>query len=216
MLFVLLALMSFSASAASYEYHISPGDNFTSAQYGDDLTEISQKLNMSVDDLNAYFNKNGILYLAVSNNTKTQIRLSAFADNFSSAVGDMSLLNDETLTEFLDAVSNSGDNTANIITNGNRKFICTKSTLKDSGGMYTVTQYITICSNKTFYLAGYNEGEDTSNEIKSAFESFYLTENQISSKDYTLPFVYITAGVVFFTAVSIIMILGIIKAKRQN
>ncbi|MBQ8267202.1 MAG: hypothetical protein IJZ21_02330, partial [Clostridia bacterium] len=75
---------------------------------------------------------------------------------------------------------------------------------------------ITICSNKTFYLAGYNEGEDTSNEIKSAFESFYLTENQISSKDYTLPFVYITAGVVFFTAVSIIMILGIIKAKRQN
>ena len=71
----LMLLFTFNVSAANYEYTISPGLDFTSASRGDDLNEISQKLNMTADELNTYFNKNGLLYLAVSDDTKTQIRL---------------------------------------------------------------------------------------------------------------------------------------------
>lgn len=213
---ILLALFSINISAASYEYTISPGDNFTSVQYGDDLTQVSQKLNMSADDLNAYFNKNGLLYLAVSDDTKTQIRLSAFTDNFSSAVGDISQLDKEALTEFVNAVSDGGDHTAEIITNGDRKYICTKNTLKDSGGTYTVTQYITICDSKTFYLSCYNEGEDTSNEINAAFQSFRLTENAEHAQDDTLPLISIIAGIVVFSVLAIFMVIGIVKTTKNS
>lgn len=212
----LLLLLTLNVSAASYEYTISPGTDFTSVQYGDDLSDISQKLNMTTDELNSYFSKNGLLYLAVSDDTKTQIRLSAFTDNFSSAVGDISQLDQEALAEFVNAVSDDGDNTADIITNGDRKYICTKNTLKDSGGTYTVTQYITICSNKTFYFAGYNDGEDTSPEIKNAFESFYLTEKQEQTKDYTLPLIYIITGIIVFTVIAVIMIVGIIRNLKKS
>lgn len=219
----LLLLLTLNVSAASYEYTISPGTDFTSVQYGDDLSDISQKLNMTTDELNSYFSKNGLLYLAVSDDTKTQIRLSAFTDNFSSAVGDISQLDQEALAEFVNAVSDDGDNTADIITNGDRKYICTKNTLKDSGGTYTVTQYITICSNKTFYFAGYNPGEDTSDEVTEMFKSFQLQETTakpqvtIEQKEkLTRQSFFINCGVVLFGIVAIISIIGIIKLKLKS
>ena len=72
-----LLLLNLNVSAANFEYTLSPGDNFTSVTYGDDLNDIAEKLNMTTDKLNSYFSKNGLLYLAVSDDAKTQIRLSA-------------------------------------------------------------------------------------------------------------------------------------------
>lgn len=212
---ILLSLLSINIGAASYEYNISPDNDFVSVQYGDDLTEISQKLNMSVDDLNAYFNKNGLLYLAVSNDTKTQIRLSAFTDNFSSAVSDIAYLDTAALNEFMSAVSEDDEANCEIVVNNDRKYIAVKDTLKDSGGVYTVTQYITICSNKTFYLAGYNEGEDTSPEIKAAFESFCIEATKPSVQSFTVPTILIIAGIVIFSALGIFMVIGIVKTAKN-
>lgn len=209
-------MFSINVAAASYEYHISPGDNFTSAQYGDDLTEISEKLNMTADELNTYFNKNGLLYLAVSDDTKTQIRISSFTDNFSSAAGDMSRIDDQTLAEFLVVVSKDGENTTQVISSNDRKFIRVKNTLKDSGGIYTVTQYITICNNKTFYFAGYNAGEETSDDITTAFKSFTLREKLLDTPNYTLRKAFIIVGVTVFSALAIFIIISIIKSYQDT
>lgn len=211
---ILLSLLSINIGAASYEYNISPGENFISAQYGDDLTEISQKLNMTADELNTYFNKNGLLYLAVSDDAKNQIRLSAFADNFSSAVSDIAYLDNEALNEFMSAVSEDDEANCEIIVNNDRKYLVVKDTLKDSGGVYTVTQYITICSNKTFYLAGYNEGEDTSAEIKAAFESFDIKAHEPPVKNFAIPTILIVVGIVVFSALGVVMVIGIIKTTK--
>lgn len=210
-LLVLLALFSLSVSAASYEYSISPGDDFTAAQHGDDLTEISQKLNMSVDDLNTYFNKNGILYIAISDDAKTQVRLSAFTDNFSSLANDISYLNDDALNEFISAVSEDGENNCKIIVNNNRKFIVVKDTLKDSGGVYTVTQYITICNSKTFYLSCYNSGEDTSEQIDSVFKSLTINSIQTNKNNDNTVLIFIALGILILSTISVVMIIGIIK-----
>lgn len=207
----LLLLLTFSVSTAGYEYAISPGTDFTSAKSGDDLTEISGKLNMTTNDLNTYFSKNGLLYLAVSDDTKTQVRLSAFTDNFSSAVSDISYLDDEALSEFMSAVSEEDESSCEVVVNNGRKYIVVKDTLKDSGGTYTVTQYITICDSKTFYLSCYNEGEDTSAEIKSVFESFSLAESREQAEDYTLPLIYIIIGIIIFAVIAVVMLIGIIK-----
>ena len=208
---VLLAIFNVNVFAASYEYHISPGANFTSAQCGDDLTQISVKLNMTADELNTYFNKNGLLYLAVSDDAKTQIRISAFTDNFSSVVNDMSELDETELNEFISAIDNNNIGNANVVFNNDRKFISVKSTRLDSGGTYTVTQFITICNNKTFYFSGYNDGEDTSDEIISAFKSFTLQEIPIDTPNCTVPSTLIIVGIIAFSILAIVMIVGIVK-----
>ncbi len=208
---ILVALFSINVSAATYEYSISPSDNFTTAQRGDDLTEISQKLNMNADDLSAYFNKNGLIYLAVSDDAKTQIRLSAFTDNFSSAVSDISYLDQAALNEFMSAVSEDGESSCELVTSNIRKYIVVKDTLQDSGGAYTVTQYITICDSKTFYLSCYNEGEDTSDEINLVFKSFSLRSIEAEENAANIPLVFIAVGILIFVALAIVMIIGIIK-----
>lgn len=212
----LLLLLTFSVSAAGYEYSIDTDADFTSAKYGDDLTEISEKLNMTTDDLNTYFSKNGLLYLAVSDDAKTQVRLSAFTDNFSSAVSDISYLDDKALYEFMSAVSEEDDNNCEVVVNNGRKYIVVKDTLKDSGGIYTVTQYITICDNKTFYLAGYNEGDQTSQEIEKIFKSFEINGTLPQSNDYNLPLIYVIAGIILFTVLALFMIVGIVNNIRKS
>lgn len=212
----LLLLLTFSVSAAGYEYSIDTDADFTSAKYGDDLTEISEKLNMTTDDLNTYFSKNGLLYLAVSDDAKTQVRLSAFTDNFSSAVSDISYLDDKALYEFMSAVSEEDDNNCEVVVNNGRKYIVVKDTLKDSGGIYTVTQYITICDNKTFYLAGYNEGDQTSQEIEKIFKSFEINGTLPQSNDYNLPLIYVIAGIILFTVLALFMIVGIVNNVRKS
>ena len=212
----LLLLLTFSVSAAGYEYAIDTDADFTSAKYGDDLTEISEKLNMTTDDLNTYFSKNGLLYLAVSDDAKTQVRLSAFTDNFSSAVSDISYLDDKALGEFMSAVSEEDENSCEVVLNNGKKFIVVKDTLKDSGGTYTVTQYITICDNKTFYLAGYNEGDQTSQEIEKIFKSFEINGTLPQSNDYNLPLIYVIAGIILFTVLALFMIVGIVNNVRKS
>ena len=210
--FVLIFTVLFSPAvcAESYEYNISTDKSFTTVRSGDDLTDIAEKLNMTTDELNGYFNKNGLLYLSVSEDAKTQIRLSAFSDNFSSVAEDISHLSDSQLKEFLNAVSNDGENDCEIVENGGRKFIKTKDTLVDSGGTYTVTQYITICNNKTFYLSCYNEGDDTSAQTEEIFKNFSLNTVSDEPADNKL-YVFIIAGIVVFSLLSLIMIIGLIK-----
>ncbi len=217
---IFIALFGITVNAAGFEYTLTPDKNFTSAQYGDDLSEISKKLNMTTSELNSYFSQNGLIYLAVSDDNKTQIKLSAFTDNFSSAAGDISNLNDQALAEFVSAVCDDGEYEDNIVLNNGRKFVCVKNTLKDSGGIYTVTQYITICDSKTFYFAGYNEGEETSNEILAAFKSFNLndstntTQNTIDKQaKLDKYYLLINCGVVIFALVAIVSIIGIIHTN---
>lgn len=208
---VLTTLLSVNVYAAGYEYTLSPGDGFTSANRGDDLTDIAKKLNMTTKELDKYFDEYGLLYLAVSDDIKTQIKLSAVTDEFSSAVSDISYLSDDQLKEFINAISSDGKKPYEMVTNLDRKYIKVKNTLQDSGGIYTATQYITICDSKTFYLFCYNEGEDTSKEVQKIFKSFSLN----AAPDTTVN-IFIIAGIAFFTALAFIMIIGIIRSLHNK
>lgn len=215
---VLMLLFSFNISAATYEYDISTTSDFTSVKRDEDMSSVAQKLNMTADELSSYFKKNSLLYLAVSNDTKTQIRLSAFTDNFSSTVSDISYLANEQLTEFMNAVSDD-ENDCEIVTNGERKYITLKDTLSDSGGVYTVTQYITICDSQTFYLSCYNEGNDTSDEIENIFKSFTLNASQTRQADNIDDnnlFIFIILGIAVFAIVALVMLIGIIKSFKKS
>ena len=79
-----------------------------------------------------------------------------------------------------------------------------------------MTQYITICDSKTFYLSCYNEGEDTSAEIKSTFKSFSVNDVETPSNSYTIPTVFVIVGIVVFSAIAVFMIIGIVQTVRNS
>lgn len=201
-----------NVSALGYEYSITPSDNFTFAKQGDDLTKIAKKLNMTTDDLNKYFSDNKLIYLAVSDDVKSQIKISVTEDEFSKKVNDISLLDDNALNNFAKSLSSD----SSIVTNNDRKFVLVNDTHKDSGGIYTVTQYITICDGKTFYFIGYNDGKDISKEITSVFKTFTLNQQQSGSADNNVFSIVIIIGIVVFGLVAIIMVIGIIRLKIKD
>ncbi len=213
---IFILLLGINVTASNYEYNISTSNEFISAQNGNNLDAVAQKLNMTTEELNSFFNKNGLLYLAVSDDAKTQIRLSAFTDNFSSAAIDIANLEQNQLNEFKNSVS--GDNNTSFFTqtSDGRKFIAVKNTLQDSGGVYTVTQYITICDSKTFYLSCYNEGTDTSNEVQSIFESFKLNYIEKEPENFNALSLLILVGIIAFICLALIMLIGIIKLKIKE
>lgn len=209
---VLLTILNMTVSALGYEYSITPSDNFTFAKQGDDLTKIAKKLNMTTDDLNKYFSDNKLIYLAVSDDVKSQIKISVTEDEFSKKVNDISLLDDNALNNFAKSLSSD----SSIVTNNDRKFVLVNDTHKDSGGIYTVTQYITICDGKTFYFIGYNDGKDISKEITSVFKTFTLNQQQSDSADNNVFSIVIIIGIVVFSMVAIIMVIGIIRLKIKD
>lgn len=211
----LMLLFSLTVNATSYEYNISPGEDFTCVSYGDDMTDIAQKLNMTADELNAYFNKNGLLYLAVSDDTSTQIRLSAFTDNFSSTVCDISHLNEEQLNEFMNSISDNVETDCTITDNNGRKYVTVTNTLNDSGGVYTVTQYVTICDSKTFYLSCYNNGTETSEQVKNIFNNFSLNSVTTEKSGFDIKFVFIVAGIVIFLGLAVVTVISIIRNHNK-
>ena len=207
---ILISVFSITVSAASLEYNISPDDSFIAVNRGDDLTQISSELDMTADELNTYFNQNGIEYFAISKDTKAQIKISTFSNDFSKQVVDISLLDDAALEEFAKTFDVNSDS---IIENNDRKFICVKSSEKSGENTYTVTQYITIFNNQMVYFTGYNPGENTTSEITAAFDTFELNT---PSDNINLYLALIISGIVVFSVVGVVMIIGIIKLRNSR
>lgn len=203
-------MFSLTVSAAKLEFDISTDDSFIDVNRGDDLTQISSELDMTADELNTYFNQNGIEYFAISKDTKSQIKISTFSNDFSKQVGDICLLDDTALAEFAKTFDVSNDS---IIEKNDRKFVCVKSTGNSGENTYTVTQYITIFDNQMVYFTGYNPGENTSGEINSAFDTFKLNE---PSDNINLYLALIISGIVVFSIVAVVMIIGIIKLRNSR
>lgn len=218
----LIMLFSITVSASSYDFTISSNDNFISTQSDDTLTAVSEKLNTTPKELEAYLKENNIIYIAVSRNNKSQIKISALTDNFSSKVGDISRLDDAGIKEFTASISKNSNSPAKIVENGGRKYICVKDTLNDENGTYTVTQYITICNNKTYYFSANNPGDVTSDEITTLFNSFKLietTSDKSANSENDWIYILINCGVVAFGVTAIILIVSIVityvKAKKE-
>ena len=67
---ILISLFSLTVSAAELQFDISTDESFISVNRGDDLTQISSELDMTADELNTYFNRNGIEYFAILRSAK--------------------------------------------------------------------------------------------------------------------------------------------------
>ncbi len=224
MSFVLVMLFGFNVSAQNADYKISVPDSFTQVTEDQNIDIAADILKIKEADLQNDFTNGDLVYLALSEDGKTQIKILAVSDSYSAAVGDISKLDENSFNEFVNAVD--GESKSEVIQKDGRKFVKIKKVFAstDNTGNYTVTQYVTIANNMTYYLACYNDGIDTSNEVNAVFESFNIplpdtkTAKQSQNDNDTLKIILAVAGIVVGLTVAVFMIIGIVKlnSKHEN
>ena len=195
-----------SVSASSVSFDITVGDDYLTARQGENLSDIASVIGATETQLASDFNKGGLLYLSAAPDNSVRIKLSAFADNFSVKAIDIAYLDDKNMTEFLSTLG--GDTGTVLQESGGRKYAVISETVGDS---YTVTQYITICGGKTYYLSCYNNGKETSDTVKQIFESFNLTQKTESGGSPVWLSAVMIFGIIAFIVIAVIMTVGIIR-----
>lgn len=171
---MLLLSINVSADTKTKEFKINTPKGFTEVYQLENLSKAAKILDMSDDELSDFLKKNKITYFAVSKDKSTQIRFSGVKDNFGKTVGEMKNLNNNQLNDLIKTLKKGSTAKFSIDISNGRNYIKSLSLLKDNGGEYTVTQYITVVNGKTYYLTCYNSGTKTSSEIKNVFSNLII------------------------------------------
>ncbi len=183
-------------------------NSFAIATDASEVDTIAERLNMEKSQVASFFRENGLKLIAVSQDTKTQIRISNFADNFSSSVYDAENLTQEQLSQMISLYGESYEN-VEVIESAGRNFAKITEVLKDSGGVYTSTQYITVANGRTYVITCHNPGETTSEDIEKFFSSFNIRNmtDKINGfqfqKKWIMPAIIVMCGIVGISVIGI-------------
>ena len=189
-------------------FTIEVDNSFAVALKTSEADNVAERLGIEIDAVKSYFKANSIVFIAVSEDKKTQIRISRFADNFSGSVYDSENLTEEQIAEMVSLYGGDAQyaETSKI---GGRKFAVMTELLKDSGGVYTSTQYVAVAGGQTYIITCYNPGEGTSKQVKKILSTFYVKDinERISGyetlKKWILPGIIVMCAAVGISVVSL-------------
>ncbi|MBO7520331.1 MAG: hypothetical protein J6T73_06085, partial [Clostridia bacterium] len=120
LLFAVAAILIFSGFKGGNGFTIEVSNSYAVATKASEVDIVAARLNMEEDAVASYFKENELVFIAVSSDGKTQIRISRFADNFSSAVYDAQNLTDEQIDEMVSLYGADAESSS-IIESDNRK-----------------------------------------------------------------------------------------------
>ena len=218
--FFLVFCEMYSAAQNYGEFSIDLPQDFYYADEYADKTKISEITGVSVTELEEHYKQNNIKLFALDKENKVQIKISSFADDFSSKTVDFSKYNDEQLKDIAKNILNNEQAlNLKIVSSNNHKFLTAKEAHKDSGGEYTVTQYITVVNGKNYSLTVFAPIDYSSDYADEIFESFKLESKVIKAeKKIHLSDVIILLLIISFAIIATISLISIIissKAKNE-
>ena len=210
--------MCFLTAAETREYSLNLGDNFIIAEKGESVDEICALTGENKKNISDDFSSGGLLAIAVSKDSETQVKLHSFIDNFSATVQDISNLNEESLNEYAQSLSLKLGGDYAIKNNNGRDFIEVSLILGKGEDEYFCTQYLTICEGRVYCLTCYNNGEAPSPQVNSAFKALNIEGSGVVAKDKSNKpeYILIGVGIGIFAVVAVWMVIGIIKDSRQQ
>ena len=214
--FILCAILfcGFTVWAADREISIDVDKDYISAYKGDNLDNIAKAVGMTVEELENYFEKNGVLFLAANKDNSIQVRVSSYENEFSELVGDLSALSDKEIKQVAEELKTSDEAEYSLYSSDRYKFILFSELLTDSGGQYISEQYITAKNGKIYQISIYMLGMTSFYPSNTILESF-----AINSDTVTMP-VWLTVlfviGIAVFVTISVVMVVGLIKEKRKD
>ena len=212
---VLCIVLAVPVSAKSAAFSIKAEDEFWVS--GENLEKVCEILGISENEFSEYCSENGIKYLAVNSDNTKQITLKTKADDFSSAVINISTFSDDKILSLLPDIVGIENIRGEIVSLKGQKFVKVQLKSSDSGGEFTLTEYITVADRQTYILSFYTaKGEDTS-YIEKTFESFeceaFISEGTNSTVLDLLKYI-LPVAIVIFTLVCGVLIFTIIKDIR--
>jgi len=191
------------------------GEEYSSCYSDETKTEIAKKLNMESKELEEYFTENDIKFMALGKDNKSQIRIVSVSDDFSKAVGNMSNLSKSEVKKIAQELVGDGITSFDVYENDARKFIKIVDELKDSGGEYTLTRFITVENGTLYNISFFSDEKDFSKENESILNSFKINNPTTgSSLIMTLTFVFAIA--IFFAIIVIMAILIVRDARKKS
>lgn len=208
---LLILLLVFALSFKGGDgFTIEVDNSFAVALKASESDNVAERLKVDENVVKSYFKENSLVFIAISKDTKTQIRISRFADNFSSSVYDSENLSDEKISEMVSLYGGDAQS-AETIESGGRKFAVMTELLKDSGGVYTSTQYVTVAGGKTYIITCYNPGDDTSKDVERIFSTFYVRNMDDRINSYAARKKWILPAIIAMCAVVGVSVVGLCK-----
>ena len=196
-LVVALIIFSFSVSAK---------ENFF--VYKQNNAEIAKILGMTQTQLTDYCTDNSVTYLAVNSDNTKQIKRTETVDEFSKQVFDMSVLDNDGILNLAGELSGFPDAKGEIVEYKGLKFLKTEHETEDSGGKFTITQYITVEKSKKTVFSFYTAENADKTYIWENFKK--LAEPQ---KDYSL---FLILGFCVFAFVGVWVLVLLIRDFKKE
>ena len=209
-----LLLLSVTVSALSGNAEISVGKEFYTN--GDNAEKAAEIVGLDKDRLESYLEDNGIVYFAVDSDNTKQIRISVGESEFSGSVINLSNLSDDKITALMSDITGSREIRGDIVEKDGQKFVKTQISTSDSGGKYTVIQYITVAAKKNYVLSFYTSENEDTDYTETLFKT-YKSDDFYSEKSDKSGYGYIILGaVILLCLVSAYIIFTLIRDIKNE
>lgn len=182
-----IAVLALSVFAYGTGIKINAGKEFTVLSSGKNEKELASILGITENELIGYCRENSIEYLAVNRDNTKQIRLSVNQTEFSSAVINFSNLSDENIAAVVPDIVGVSNVKCETADKNGQKFAKVCMSSSDSGGEYTVCQYITAANKKLFILSvctAADKDADYADEIFEGFDSGDFNHTKSTKNGY--------------------------------
>ncbi len=197
--FIIVVLaFNFTVLALENKVEIDAGKSFFVFSEKSDRNKVAQILGMESNTLADYCEQNNIVYLAVNKDNSKQIRAGVTETAFSGSVGNLSDLSDSKIKAIMPDITGAKEIQGEIIDKNGQKFIKTHIASNDSGGKYSVVQYITVAAKKIYTLNIYSAADLDTDYTEEIFESFNSPDfNELSATKNSYNYIIIAAIAVF-------------------
>ena len=216
---LVFAVLTLSLTLSAAEITENPGKEFF--VYGDKQSneKIAEILEETADSLDNYCYNNGIIYLAINEKNTKQIRLYENSTAFSESVGELTSLSDDKITALAPEIAGDGFHTETVTQKNGIKFIKATALSQDSGGKFTLIQYITVTSKKEYTLSFYTASGENTDYAEKVFSTLSFGEGaakKTEKKPYGYIFMALTAVFVLFGAYIVYTLIRDIRADRAE
>ena len=212
--FLIVLLCSVPVFAENHGFNIEVPQSFDGI-YKEEISDVfAKKVNMTKPELEDYFGKNNIVFLAVGDGNKSQVRVSVFEDDFSKNTENLSVYSDKDVKKLGKQLVNDTSLSFKLYTENEKKYIMITENSKDSGGEFTATQFITVANGKIYNISFLNSGKEFDSSNLKILKSFNINDQSEPSKIPVLVTIIIAVGIAGLSAVIIFMILGINKDRK--
>lgn len=210
-------MLPVSVFAATADIKITAPKDFYSYKSGQSAESTAKILGMTEEELKSYCNDNGIVFIAVNKDNTEQIRVSVTQSAFSSSIGNLTNLSEDKITALIPDIT--GAIGGELTEKNGQRFIKTAESLSDSGGEYSVINYVTVAAKKDYVLSFYTASGTSTDYTEEVFDSF-SSEDFYKEADEKSRFGYVIIAAIVLLALGsayiIFTLVRDIKNDRKN